>query len=148
MGFYIHSCPKMRYKGDFHPSELLCPTTLRWYDLSVCKPILDIHKFSPFEPALVEQRSVLGVPPVDSDLTGQSYESQMQYYKEQLELLFSPNSSDKNANLCLCPLNIRGRTIKFDSLRSEYQTVLYPVLSLWITLCGKENASRFNIKLS
>lgn len=25
MGYYIHSCSKMRYKGDYKPSELLCP---------------------------------------------------------------------------------------------------------------------------
>lgn len=25
MGFYIHSCPKMVYKGKFRPSDLLCP---------------------------------------------------------------------------------------------------------------------------
>lgn len=25
MGFYIHSCPKMRYKSQYHPSFLLCP---------------------------------------------------------------------------------------------------------------------------
>lgn len=25
MGFYIHSCQKMIYKGKFRPSDLLCP---------------------------------------------------------------------------------------------------------------------------
>jgi arginine-tRNA-protein transferase len=25
LGYYIHSCPKMRYKGEYRPSELLCP---------------------------------------------------------------------------------------------------------------------------
>jgi arginine-tRNA-protein transferase len=25
LGFYIHSCPKMRYKASYSPSELLCP---------------------------------------------------------------------------------------------------------------------------
>jgi hypothetical protein len=25
MGFYIHTCPKMRYKAEYAPSELLCP---------------------------------------------------------------------------------------------------------------------------
>lgn len=25
MGYYIHSCPKMRYKANYRPSELLCP---------------------------------------------------------------------------------------------------------------------------
>ncbi|KAK4052864.1 Arginyl-tRNA--protein transferase 1 [Microbotryomycetes sp. JL221] len=27
MGFYIHSCPKMKYKGEYHPSSLLDPST-------------------------------------------------------------------------------------------------------------------------
>jgi len=30
MGFYIHSCVKMRYKGSFTPSFLLCPETYTW----------------------------------------------------------------------------------------------------------------------
>jgi arginine-tRNA-protein transferase len=25
LGYYIHSCPKMRYKAAYAPSELLCP---------------------------------------------------------------------------------------------------------------------------
>jgi arginine-tRNA-protein transferase len=25
LGFYIHTCPKMRYKAAYAPSELLCP---------------------------------------------------------------------------------------------------------------------------
>jgi arginine-tRNA-protein transferase len=30
MGFYIHSCVKMRYKGNYSPSYLLCPETYVW----------------------------------------------------------------------------------------------------------------------
>ncbi len=30
MGFYIHSCQKMRYKGNFSPSFLLCPENYTW----------------------------------------------------------------------------------------------------------------------
>ncbi|KAJ8418069.1 hypothetical protein AAFF_G00137780 [Aldrovandia affinis] len=30
LGFYIHSCPKMRYKGQYRPSDLLCPETYTW----------------------------------------------------------------------------------------------------------------------
>lgn len=30
MGYYIHSCPKMRYKGRYYPSHLLDPETLDW----------------------------------------------------------------------------------------------------------------------
>ncbi|KAI0181474.1 arginine-tRNA-protein transferase [Hypoxylon sp. FL1284] len=33
-GFYIHTCPKMRYKIDFSPQQILDPDTLEWIDLS------------------------------------------------------------------------------------------------------------------
>lgn len=34
MGFYIHSCPKMRYKGRLSHSYLLCPETYTWHLLN------------------------------------------------------------------------------------------------------------------
>ncbi|KAI1330544.1 arginine-tRNA-protein transferase [Xylariaceae sp. FL0255] len=33
-GFYIHTCPKMRYKIDYMPQELLNPDGMVWVDLS------------------------------------------------------------------------------------------------------------------
>jgi len=33
LGFYIQNCQKMVYKGDYEPSELLCPITCRWVTL-------------------------------------------------------------------------------------------------------------------
>jgi hypothetical protein len=29
-GYYIHTCPKMRYKADYRPSDLLCADSLQW----------------------------------------------------------------------------------------------------------------------
>lgn len=46
MGFYIHECPKMRYKGRLHPSYLLCPETYVWCPIEKCLPKLDINKYS------------------------------------------------------------------------------------------------------
>lgn len=34
MGFYIHSCPKMRYKAKLQPSYLLCPEVYTWHLLN------------------------------------------------------------------------------------------------------------------
>ncbi|XP_055529941.1 arginyl-tRNA--protein transferase 1 isoform X2 [Wyeomyia smithii] len=34
MGFYIHSCPKMRYKSNLSPSYLLCPEVYTWHPLN------------------------------------------------------------------------------------------------------------------
>ncbi|KAA0178439.1 hypothetical protein FNF27_00288 [Cafeteria roenbergensis] len=46
MGYYVHSCQKMRYKADYKPSELLCPVTGRWVHHHEAKPILDKHRFA------------------------------------------------------------------------------------------------------
>jgi arginyl-tRNA--protein-N-Asp/Glu arginylyltransferase len=40
LGYYIESCPKMRYKADYHPSELLCPTTHQWVNAEEAKATL------------------------------------------------------------------------------------------------------------
>lgn len=50
IGYYIHSCPKMRYKGNFHPSDLLCPETYKWFPIKDCAPKLDITPYSRFDP--------------------------------------------------------------------------------------------------
>jgi hypothetical protein len=34
MGYYIHTCPKMRYKAEYQPSELLCPQRRVWVDIT------------------------------------------------------------------------------------------------------------------
>ncbi|KAH9907983.1 arginine-tRNA-protein transferase [Xylariomycetidae sp. FL2044] len=33
-GFYIHTCPKMKYKMDFSPQQILNPDTLDWVDVT------------------------------------------------------------------------------------------------------------------
>ncbi|KRX78869.1 Arginyl-tRNA--protein transferase 1 [Trichinella sp. T6] len=49
MGYYIHNCPKMRYKGNFHPSFLLCTETCNWFPIETCFSMLNLgncYKFS------------------------------------------------------------------------------------------------------
>jgi len=43
LGFYIPSCPKMRYKATFKPSELLCPATRTWVPFAEAAPRLGAH---------------------------------------------------------------------------------------------------------
>uniref|UniRef100_A0A480WN96 Arginyl-tRNA--protein transferase 1 n=1 Tax=Sus scrofa TaxID=9823 RepID=A0A480WN96_PIG len=48
MGFYIHSCPKMKYKGQYRPSDLLCPETYVWVPIEQCLPSLENSKYCRF----------------------------------------------------------------------------------------------------
>ncbi|XP_074195061.1 arginyl-tRNA--protein transferase 1 isoform X3 [Rhinolophus sinicus] len=48
MGFYIHSCPKMKYKGHYRPSDLLCPETYVWVPIEQCLSSLENSKYCRF----------------------------------------------------------------------------------------------------
>ncbi|KAL0094775.1 arginine-tRNA-protein transferase [Phycomyces blakesleeanus] len=48
MGFYIHTCPKMNYKGQFQPSDLLDPKLYTWFPIQECQKRLDKHRFVVF----------------------------------------------------------------------------------------------------
>ncbi|RPD67049.1 hypothetical protein L226DRAFT_529443 [Lentinus tigrinus ALCF2SS1-7] len=48
MGFYIHSCQKMRYKGDYAPSYLADPEEFTWFPLEKCRPLLDKYHYASF----------------------------------------------------------------------------------------------------
>jgi len=41
LGYYIHSCPKMRYKADFRPSSLRCPVTGTWVLFECADPRIE-----------------------------------------------------------------------------------------------------------
>ncbi|XP_017204108.1 arginyl-tRNA--protein transferase 1 isoform X1 [Oryctolagus cuniculus] len=57
MGFYIHSCPKMKYKGQYRPSDLLCPETYVWVPIEQCLPSLETTKYCRFnqDPEAVDE---------------------------------------------------------------------------------------------
>jgi arginine-tRNA-protein transferase len=66
MGFYIYSCAKMRYKGEYAPSYLADPVripppsawlrsvltvlqeTYDWYPIEKCIPLLKTNRYSSF----------------------------------------------------------------------------------------------------
>nr|XP_043632835.1 arginyl-tRNA--protein transferase 2-like [Erigeron canadensis] len=45
LGYYIHSCNKMRYKAAYRPSELLCPLRYQWVSFDTAKPLLDRKRY-------------------------------------------------------------------------------------------------------
>lgn len=59
MGFYIHNCVKMRYKGEYSPSELLCNKTLDFVPIEECLSALDKYLYSPFSQPYRDQRAEL-----------------------------------------------------------------------------------------
>uniref|UniRef100_A0A914EKB7 N-end rule aminoacyl transferase C-terminal domain-containing protein n=1 Tax=Acrobeloides nanus TaxID=290746 RepID=A0A914EKB7_9BILA len=54
MGYFLINCPKMRYKGRFRPSDLLCDQSYQWVPLSECEPMILANdgKFTVFRPEI------------------------------------------------------------------------------------------------
>ncbi|EIM88514.1 uncharacterized protein STEHIDRAFT_95770 [Stereum hirsutum FP-91666 SS1] len=48
MGFYIQSCQKMRYKGEYAPSYLADPEEYTWHPIETCKPLLEKTRYVSF----------------------------------------------------------------------------------------------------
>lgn len=46
MGFYIDTCQKMRYKGEYLPSQLLCPKNYVWVNIEKCLKDKERHNFT------------------------------------------------------------------------------------------------------
>lgn len=40
----------MRYKGNYYPSDLLCPETYKWIPIQQCTPKLDVTPYSRLDP--------------------------------------------------------------------------------------------------
>lgn len=48
LGYYVHTCPKMLYKGEYSPSYLLDPEDFTWHPLKECKKELDRARYACF----------------------------------------------------------------------------------------------------
>eukprot|EP01137_Pigoraptor_chileana_P023313 Opistho-2@89390 len=44
LGYYIHTCPKMQYKAQYGPAELLCPHSLEFVPFDSCASRVDLSK--------------------------------------------------------------------------------------------------------
>lgn len=58
MGYYVHNCQKMRYKGQYFPSFLLCPESYRFIPIEICIPKLDASKYSRLNNEATEPENV------------------------------------------------------------------------------------------
>jgi len=67
MGYYIHSCQKMKYKGEYSPSYLADPEDFSWHPLSACQGALERFRYACFshpEHSLEGEPPLIGIEPV------------------------------------------------------------------------------------
>ncbi|KAG8865347.1 Arginyl-tRNA--protein transferase 1 [Tulasnella sp. 330] len=76
MGFYIHSCAKMKYKAQYSPSYLLEPMEYTWHPFETCAPLLDKFHYVPFaHPARARRPMVVDGTPSPTEDAGPQEEA-------------------------------------------------------------------------
>ncbi|KAL5568542.1 hypothetical protein UlMin_025117 [Ulmus minor] len=68
LGYYIHSCNKMRYKAAYRPSELLCPLRYQWVSFDIARPWLDRKRYVVLSDCTTLQDGVSSAPNVSEDV--------------------------------------------------------------------------------
>jgi arginine-tRNA-protein transferase len=66
MGYYIHTCQKMKYKGEYSPSFLADPEDFTWHPLPACERELERFRYACFthpEHSLEGPPPLLGIEP-------------------------------------------------------------------------------------
>ncbi|KVI09921.1 arginyl-tRNA--protein transferase 2-like [Cynara cardunculus var. scolymus] len=75
LGYYIHSCSKMRYKAAYRPSELLCPLRYQWVPFDIARPLLDRKRYVVLSDYATLQNEAASSPHIIEDQTEQEEES-------------------------------------------------------------------------
>lgn len=149
MGFYIHSCVKMRYKGEYKPSELLCPKTYQWFPLSDCTLLLDQCKFTPFASPYKEQRRELYDQRLQTlrQEDGVASESTLMENEEELGRFVAVEVSPMSPQEIALDLGGQYPVMTINRLTKSFQDYFTPLLEEWIKHVGNDIARRCQIML-
>eukprot|EP00597_Dinobryon_sp_UTEXLB2267_P007434 CAMPEP_0170080602 /NCGR_PEP_ID=MMETSP0019_2-20121128/16703_1 /TAXON_ID=98059 /ORGANISM="Dinobryon sp., Strain UTEXLB2267" /LENGTH=309 /DNA_ID=CAMNT_0010294663 /DNA_START=125 /DNA_END=1051 /DNA_ORIENTATION=+ len=132
MGFYIHSCEKMKYKAEYKPSELLCPTSLEWIPLDKCIPILDKFSFSPLREDLALEREAIETTASSSESQKMDIEVSENERRSKVKKLavFAPRFPE-NISIESIRLLLNSREVFLRDITPRGQQYLRPLLKKW-----------------
>ncbi|KAK2466134.1 hypothetical protein APHAL10511_001776 [Amanita phalloides] len=108
MGFYIYSCQKMRYKGEYSPSYLADPVTYQWYPLKDCIPLMEKYRYACFSDP---SQSIEGDTAPDDD----SYPSVSEEAMEKIRVQLRYNGLSPTVPLSMTNI------MKYKELRMEVE---------------------------
>ncbi|XP_058787585.1 arginyl-tRNA--protein transferase 2-like [Vicia villosa] len=138
LGYYIHSCNKMRYKAAYRPSELLCPLRYQWVSFDIARPLLDRKRYVVLSDASIlpnGESSPLQVTEVQDSMliqlddNGQEDANDVPMHEDEEMVEFESESSDdepdlqtncepENCDFSKVLLEIKGSRLRYKNLRS------------------------------
>jgi hypothetical protein len=122
LGFYCHTCQKMRYKGQYYPSQILCPVSLNFVDIKKVEKQLDTNKYT--------------------QICDDPKNPEVDISKEQLENILMSLELEYNGKT----FNALEFIMKF--IRPKMQSMILKNLEDFILNVGKSNSLKFKITLA
>ncbi|XP_068315891.1 arginyl-tRNA--protein transferase 2-like isoform X2 [Pyrus communis] len=163
LGYYIHSCSKMRYKAAYCPSELLCPLRYQWIPFHIAKPLLDKKRYAVLSDVSVSQDRE-SLPPhvseevmeVQHDDIGKEDTNDFPMYDDEVAIDFEYESSDNEQNLVSVDvedgnignilIGLNGSRVRFKDIKfafgSSERSYLEFQLHRYMRVVGEELAER------
>lgn len=135
MGFYIHSCPKMRYKAAYYPSELLCDATKNWLPAMSIQHVLDANNGRCTRLAPEDMRAA----PEASDFNLSDDEITRLANESKLELTFSNVDGGKERRI----VSLGTLTRLLNAQCPEQLETVRSRLKLFVKMIGKSNSKFF-----
>lgn len=148
LGYYIHSCNKMRYKAAYRPSELLCPLRYQWVSFDIARPLLDRKRYvvlsdasilqngesSPLQVAEDQdtmlsqvddsgQEDANDVPmheDEDEDEDEEMVESELESSDDEPDIETTSNGEPENGDFSKVLLGIKGSRVRYKDLQSVF----------------------------
>ncbi|KAF4982793.1 hypothetical protein FZEAL_1645 [Fusarium zealandicum] len=117
-GFYIHSCPKMRYKIDYSPQFILDPNSLTWDPLD--QKVLDLLGKRPFVSMSLEKEGDSGDDTKDVNMSNKTGDGSDE--NEPGDWLFSSNMPGIPSLSSVAALNMDGIVLKITPDGPLYKT--------------------------
>jgi arginine-tRNA-protein transferase len=119
MGYYIHSCTKMRYKGDYKPQHVLDPETYEWNPLDgELSDLLDKQSYV----SLARERGQRTDPPEfplpTAAAGGDAVSGGMSLFDLKVPGLMTAEEIEEKLDLDSIPIRVRGRMAEAQDLVS------------------------------
>lgn len=147
MGYYIHSCTKMRYKGDYKPQFVLDPESYEWNPLDgELKSLLDRKTYVSLSREHVRKDSIASTGgggnvkegPGDDDVAsyplptaaeaGTAVRQGLSLFDLKIPGVMSEEEIERTLDLGATPIRVRGRMALAQVSGSNLSLIIYVIL--------------------
>mmetsp|Transcript_25834 Transcript_25834/g.39595 ORF Transcript_25834/g.39595 Transcript_25834/m.39595 type:complete len:1065 (+) Transcript_25834:180-3374(+) len=143
LGYYIHSCQKMKYKAEYKPSELLCPSRAIWTPYEIAKKRIEerspLRNCCDISSTDEELRKIIYVTPCDE--TSCNLSEMNEYNKHSDDQI--DNVNDIIFDIGQGPF----MTLDMNMLSKEGQAIIRPILKDFVDEVGVALSRECIIKL-